>query len=172
MENGSMRKKLLVSILPILCVGFLRLCAGAQGDTASVSVSGAVKNPLTLTEHELSALPRAEATLNEHGKSVHYEGVLVSDVLKKAGAPAGGELRGKALATYVIARGRDGYEVVYSIAELDPGLTEAKVLLANRTDGKPLGEATRPFRLVAPGDKKMARSVRMLEKLEVVRLQP
>jgi DMSO/TMAO reductase YedYZ molybdopterin-dependent catalytic subunit len=167
-----MRKKLLVPVLSLLCFGFLHFSAHAQQGSASVSVSGAVKNPLALTEHDLSELPQAAATLNEHGKPVHYEGVLVSDILKKAGAPAGEELHGKALPTYVIGKGRDGYEVVYPLAELDPGFTDGKALVANKTDGKALPESAGPFRLVAPGDKKMARSVRMLEKLEVVRLQP
>jgi DMSO/TMAO reductase YedYZ molybdopterin-dependent catalytic subunit len=135
-------------------------------------VTGAVKTPLTLSARDLSGLPRTEATVNEHGKLIHYEGVLVSEVLKKKRAPVGDELRGKALATYVLAKGRDGYEVVYSLAELDPAVTEAKVLLADRMDGKSLPDSAGPFRLVAPEDKKMARSVRMLERLEVVRLQP
>ena len=167
-----MTKKLLVPILPALCFGLLQINARAQQGTPSVTISGAVKNPLTLTERDMSELPRAEATLNEHGKSVRYQGVLVYDLLKRAGASVGAELHGKAFATYVIAKGRDGYEVVFSIAELDPGLTEAKVVLADKSDGRSLPESAGPFRLVAPGDKKMARSVRMLENLEVVRLQP
>ncbi|MFL6450609.1 MAG: molybdopterin-dependent oxidoreductase [Bryobacteraceae bacterium] len=117
-------------------------------------------------------MPRAEATVNDHGKSVRYEGVPVSEILKKAGAPMGDDLHGKALASYVLAEGRDGYQVLYSMAELDPALTQAKVLLADRMDGKPLPDSVGPFRLIAPEDKKLPRSVRMLEKLELVRLQP
>ncbi len=167
-----MRQKLLLPLVLLLCSGPFQTDAGQEKGSPSVTVSGAVENPLQLGARDLAGFPRAEATLNDHGKSVRYEGVLVSDILKKAGAPVGEELRGKALATYVIAKGRDGYQVVYSLAELDPGLTDAKVLLADKTEGKPLPETAGPFRLVAPGDKKMARSVRMLEVLQVVRLQP
>ena len=41
-------------------------------------------------------------------------------VLVRAGAPVGKNLRGNALATYVVAKAHDGYQVVYSLAELDP----------------------------------------------------
>jgi DMSO/TMAO reductase YedYZ molybdopterin-dependent catalytic subunit len=167
-----MKQTVHVSVTLILCFGLLQIKAAEKQGAASVAVSGAVKTPLTLSARDLLNLPRSEATVNEHGKPVNYEGVLVSEILKKAGAPVGEELRGKALATYVLATGSDGYQVVYSLAELDPALTQAKVLLADKTDGKPLPDSAGPFRLVAPDDKKMARSVRMLEKLEVVRLQP
>jgi len=39
---------------------------------------------------------------------VAYEGVLVSELLKRAGAPSGPELRGPAVAAYVVATGNDG----------------------------------------------------------------
>lgn len=143
-----------------------------QPSSPSVSVSGAVKHPLTFTAKDLAALPRTEVTVNDHGKSATYEGVLLSAVLEKVGAPLGEELRGKALASYVLATASDGYQVLFALAELEPSLTNARVLLAEKMDGKPLPETSGPFRIVAPDDKKMARSVRMLEKLEVVRLRP
>lgn len=166
-----MTKKWL-SLLPLLFVAVNKINANTEAANVSVAVSGGVEHPLTLTARDLSAMPRAEANLNEHGRMVHYEGVLISEILKKAGAPAGEKLRGRALATYVVAKGRDGYEVVYSLAELDPALTEGKILLADKADGKSLPDSAGPFRLIASTDKKMARSVRMLERLEVVRLQP
>lgn len=167
-----MAKKRVLCLIMLVLLEVDPPCVPAQPAEAAVAVSGAVEHPLTLTAHDLSAMPRSQAALDEHGKVVHYEGVLVSDILKKAGAPTGEKLRGKALATYILAKARDGYQVVYSLAELDPALTEGNILVADRTDGKPLSDSAGPFRLVAPTDKKMARSVRMLERLEVVRLQP
>jgi DMSO/TMAO reductase YedYZ molybdopterin-dependent catalytic subunit len=43
-------------------------------------------------------------------------------------------------------------------------------LLADKSDGKPLAGNQGPFRLVCPNDKEGARSVRMLETIEVVRV--
>jgi hypothetical protein len=38
------------------------------------------------------------------GKAVVYEGVLLSEVLKKAGVPAGGGMRDKALTSYFLRK--------------------------------------------------------------------
>jgi DMSO/TMAO reductase YedYZ molybdopterin-dependent catalytic subunit len=100
-----------------------------------------------------------------------YEGVWLSDVLKKAGVPQGGELRNKALTTYVLASAQDGYQVVFSIAELDPSFIDNQILLADTANGKPLFGAQGRFRLVVPKDKPGARSIRMLTKIEVVQVR-
>jgi DMSO/TMAO reductase YedYZ molybdopterin-dependent catalytic subunit len=63
----------------------------------------------------------------------------------------------------------DGYRAVFSLAELDPELTGSQVI-ADRVDGKPLLADNGPLRIVAPKDLAGARSIRMLEKIEVVRL--
>ena len=80
-------------------------------------------------------------------------------------------LREKALTTYVLAEAQDGYQVVFSVGELDPGLTDGQVLLADKANGKPLFGNNGAFRIVASGDKRPARSVRMLTKLEIVQLR-
>ena len=54
-----------------------------------------------------------------------------------------------------------------SVGELDPDLGGARIIVADKRDGKPLFEYQGPFRLVIPADKEGARSVLMLERLEV-----
>jgi hypothetical protein len=49
------------------------------------------------------------------------------------------------------------YRVVFALAELDPGYTDRVILLADRADGQPLDSKTGPFRIVVPGEKRMAR---------------
>lgn len=68
----------------------------------------------------------------------------------------------------IVAVAADGYQVTFSIAELDEGIGNAKVLVADSEDGKPLGEGQGPLRLVAPGDARPARWVRMLKAIRVV----
>lgn len=135
-------------------------------------IEGAVKSPLVLQAADLAKLPRASVETNHDGITVRYEGVWLHELLKKAGAPGGSELRGKALASYLLVSATDGYQAVYSLAEVDPMFTDNQVLVADSADGKPLTGAHGPFRLVAPKDKRGARSVRMLAKIEVVRLRP
>jgi DMSO/TMAO reductase YedYZ molybdopterin-dependent catalytic subunit len=134
----------------------------------AVMVTGAVPHPLSLTAADLAAMPRATAVTTSNGMETTYEGVWVSDVLKKAGAPLGGALRGAALSTYVVAAASDGYQVVFSLGELDPEMTEGKVLLADKANGQPLYGEDGSFRLVVPNDKRGARSLRMLTSLNVV----
>ena len=116
-------------------------------------------------------MPRETVTIPEQdGTKVAYEGVRLHDILKKAGAPVDKELRGKALASYVVAKARDGYEVVFTLAEMASEFANEPILVADKRDGKPLFGYQGPFRLVCPNDKAGARSVRMLEIIEFVRL--
>ena len=143
----------------------------AQETPPSVQVAGAVKQTLTLTAEDLAKMPRASVKTTSNGMETAYEGVWLHEVLKKAGVPQGSELRGKALAGYVLAQAQDGYQVLFSLAELDPAFIDSEILLADTANGKPLFGAQGPFRLVVPEDKLGARSIRMLVKLEVVQVR-
>jgi DMSO/TMAO reductase YedYZ molybdopterin-dependent catalytic subunit len=143
----------------------------AQDGQPTVHVTGAVKQALTLSPEDLSKMPRASVRTTNNGIETVYEGVWLHEVLKRAGVPQGGELRGKALAGYVLAEAQDGYQVVFSLGELDPSFIDNEILLADTANGKPLFGAQGRFRLVVPKDKPGARSVRMLTKLEVVQLR-
>jgi hypothetical protein len=72
------------------------------------------------------------------------------------------------MTTYVLAEAADGYRAVFSLAELDAGIVESDVIVADTMDGAPLGDKLGPFRLVAPHEKRPARWVRMLKSLTVV----
>jgi DMSO/TMAO reductase YedYZ molybdopterin-dependent catalytic subunit len=138
--------------------------------TAVLAVQGDVATPLSLAAADLAKMPRETVSLPApDGSKMVYEGVLLRDILEKAGTPSGGRLRGKALTTYVLAKARDGYQVAFTLGELDPQFGNQPILVADTRDGQPLAEKQGPFRLVCPNDKEGARSVRMLQTLEVVR---
>jgi DMSO/TMAO reductase YedYZ molybdopterin-dependent catalytic subunit len=137
-----------------------------------IAITGDVPNPITLTAADLAAMPRESAEITEQdGQKITYEGVALEEVLKKAGLAFGRQMRGKALAGYVLAEAHDGYAVLFGLGEVDSGLSGEKILVVDKRDGKPLFSYQGPARLVLPGDKEGARSVRMLEKLEVVKLK-
>lgn len=142
----------------------------AQQAAPSISVTGAVAQPLTLTAADLASMPRATVSTNSNGIATTYEGVWVGDVLKKAGLPLGPALRGAALSYYVVAAASDGYQVVFSLGELDPEMTDGQFLLADKANGKPLFGENGSFRLVIPKDKRGARSIRMLTALRIVQV--
>jgi hypothetical protein len=149
-------------------------CAIAQNppQTAAVlTIQGDISAPVMLKPEDLAQMPReTDSVSDQDGTKVNYEGVPLREILKRAGVPLGKELRGKALASYVLARAHDGYQVVFSLGELDATFGNEAILVADKRDGKPLFGYQGPFRLVCPNDKAGARSVRMLETLEFVRL--
>lgn len=137
-----------------------------------IAVTGDVPTPITITAADLAAMPRETAEITEQdGTKIAYEGVPLDEVLKKAGVAFGRQMRGKNLAGYVLAEAHDGYAVLFGLGEVDSSLSGEKILIVDKRDGKPLFSYQGPARLVIPGDKEGARSVRMLEKLEVVKLR-
>lgn len=91
----------------------------------------------------------------------------MSDVLKMAGIPTGESLRGKQLVKYLLVDARDGYQVVFALAELDSAFTDREVLLADRRDGNPLSAEEGPLRIVVVGEKRAARWVRQVRELRI-----
>ena len=136
---------------------------------AELRINGAVATPLVLTIADLKSMPRKKlSVVNPHDqKTEAYEGVLLEELLRKAGVAQGENLRGPAMASYVLAEAADGYRAVFSLAELDSGILDSEVMVADTMDGAPLGEKQGPFRLVAPHEKRPARWVRMLKSITV-----
>ena len=160
-----------VALAQLFVSGGYACAQTAAANAAELKVGGAVSTALTLTVADLKAMPRKTLTVvNPHDKKTEkYEGVALEEILHKAGAPQGEALRGPAMATYIVAEGADGYRVVFSLAELDSGIADSEVLVADTMDGAPLGDKLGPFRLVAPHEKRPARWVRMLKSLTAVR---
>lgn len=168
-----------------LQAGFLALALSVPGvlfsqakpstrdETAAVlRIGGDVPTPLTLSASDLKKLPRKTLkVLNPHeNKTEVYEGVAVEALLRRAGVPQGTNMRGVAMASYVVAEATDGYRVVFSLAELDPDIVDSEMIVADTQDGAPLGPKQGPFKIVAPHEKRPARWVRMLKSLTVVKV--
>ncbi len=151
---------------------FLLACSSLfAADTNHLVVRVNDASPVDMSAADLQALPRHKAALTNHGTTANYEGVLVADVLRKAGVDFGKGLHGKQLSTYVSAIGSDGYEVVYALADFDTTVNDSEIMVADKQDGNALSEKDGPLRIVAPHDKKPARSVRMLKEIDVVQLR-
>jgi hypothetical protein len=144
----------------------------AQKAETGLSISGDIPASILLKAKDLDAMPQVSApVVQEDGSTSTYSGVLLRAILEKVGAPIGKLLRGKSMASYVLARARDGYEVMFTLPELDASFGNERVLLVYKQDGKPLFGYEGPFRILCPDDKAGARSIRMLASLEIVRLR-
>jgi hypothetical protein len=81
----------------------------------------------------------------------------LSDVLGQAGVTLGKQLRGENMSKYLLVKSGDGYEVLFSLPELDSSFSDKTVFLADQLNGQPLPAGKGPFRIIVPGEKKHAR---------------
>ena len=113
---------------------------------------------------------RSVTTADRAGIKTTHEGVLLRDVLARANVPLGDELRGKALARAIVATAVDGYQVAYAIAEVDAAFNDHMMLIVDRRNGQPLLPDSGPLQIVVPQDKRPARWIRQVIRLEVRQL--
>ena len=138
-----------------------------SGGSVQILVVG--KAATRFTENDLANLPRSSITAGAHDeKPSLWEGVSLAELLRRAGAPTDKQLRGREMAKFVRVTAADGYQVIFSLTELDAAFGDRNVLLVDRQDGHPLSQKDGPLRLVVMGDKRPARWVREVESIEVV----
>ncbi len=149
----------------------LLLCVLATHLTAqTLEVSGEVEKPLKLSLADLELLPHQTVDAVEHsGEKAQFTGVPLYQILKTAGGPMGEQLRGPALSLYIVVIASDGYQAVYALPELDPLTNEGPVILADQKNGKPLDATIGPLRIILPKEKRHARWVRQVIKIDVRR---
>ena len=144
----------------------------AQGQSTAVpplKVFGEVETSLNLTITDLIAMNTVTLEAKDnHGTDHRYKGVPLFDILQKAGTTLGTQLRGKNLVKFVLVTAADGYEVLFSLPEIDTMFTKQTVLLAYEMDNAPLGPGVGPYRLVVPNDQRHARWIREIRSIEVV----
>ena len=141
---------------------------GSQTRSSSLELTLPAKAPIRIDASALSGLERRRATAAAHDQPpALWEGVALVDVLRQAGAPLDKQLRGRELAKAVRVTAADGYQVVFSLAELDATFSDTIVLLVDTQDGHALG-AEGPFRLIVPNDKRPARWIRNVIRIELI----
>ncbi len=166
--------------IPLLCFCFVGvfdpdLVRGQEGRADSpapkaiLGVNGEVEHPLQLSGTEVAKLPRHTARAIDHdGVDATFEGTPLVEILRLAGVKLGEQLRGQEMTTYVLVQATDNYQVVFAMAELDPGFTDRVIFLADRRDGNPLSAKEGPLRIIVPGEKRHARWVRQVTTLTVL----
>jgi hypothetical protein len=123
---------------------------------------------LKMKAADLAKLPRKEFKAKDHdGVEAVYSGYELREILAPAGAKLGKDLRGPAVAQFLIVEAADGYHAVYSITDLDPDFADKSVILADQRDGKPLGPKEGPWQVVSTNEKKHSRWVRQVTALKV-----
>jgi hypothetical protein len=153
-----------------MAVCALAMASSAAAAAQSVAVTGLAGQKFELSAADIAALPHQPVTLQlEGGRSVGCDGVPLSAILAKAGAPQGKALRGPEMADVVMVGAADGYRIALALAETDPLMRGDKVFLADRCNGAAMAAPEGPFRLIVLGDGRPARSARQVTSIAVLR---
>ena len=157
-----------ILFLTVCFAAFIVIRGQAQTVPTDLRIANSTGTPVTITATEFSKLPHIEHRSKDHDGQEHtYAGVSLAVLLQRVGAPLGGQLRGKALASYLLVEATDGYRVVFALPELDSLFTKQVIFLADQRDGKPLPPEQAPYRIVVPQETKQARWVRQVKTLTV-----
>ena len=141
----------------------------------ALTVRGDIPNPGELKLAELQALGGVNATWTVHGQTRAVVGVPLEKVLRRFGftpgvmsktLPPAQKRLGYKLA--VVATAPDGFQAVFSAAELTEGMGKTQALVVWMIDGKPLPAEEGSLRLVVPSDGEPSRSLYNLSRLDVV----
>ncbi len=139
---------------------------------ARLEIAGAVEHPSALDRAALDKLPQETAQLKaKDGTVITFRGVALWQVLQSVGLKAAADKHNAALNLALHVTASDGYQVAFSVGELDPGVGGRTVLLATSRVGangaaEPIGD-NGPLRLVVPDDKKPARSAHQIVRIDV-----
>lgn len=152
--------------LLILLVMFLGTAA-LQATEPALQLSGAGPGAATVSPRTVANLPVVERDVifatSKGPSTARYKGVLLWEVLQANKALDGLDLKAQ-LGRTILVNAKDGYRIAFSIGEIHPDFGNLPLMLVTAIDGKPLEQ---DWRLVAPGDKRGARAVRDVVKIEL-----
>ncbi len=155
------------SLTTSLCALLFPLFLNAQADTASINVVYA-GSELRIAFNRMKELPVHQARIVDHeGEEASYTGAWLSDVLKLNELVRSIEKRAQ-VNSYVYVTAADGYTALIALPECDSSFRERPALLAWLKNAQPLNAHDGPFQIIVPDDRKHARDVRQVIRLEVI----
>jgi hypothetical protein len=154
---------------------------GAAPAPSEIHIGGSTTRPSDWSVEQLQTQLATEIKSVEYkskGATHTFSCVPLVSVLKAAGvqtdfAMKGGKnpkVKNPQMRQAIVVSGRDGYTVVFSLAEALPMVGNRAIWVALEEDGKPLSETDGPVRLIVPEDKMPARGVHQIASIDVVEL--
>lgn len=143
------------------------LSVGQNCDDA-ITVQIKAGKPITLTADELGKLDRTKVVIQAGDDERVYEGVCLATILQAAGMSWDAKSY-LWLDCYVVAEAADGYRVVFSIPEIDPGAARKIILLADRHNGQPLPKGEGPYEIIEADARLRGRWIRQVTAIHVRR---
>jgi len=150
-------------------------CSG--GASTSFDITGAVLNPQSFNLQSLEAMKPSTTVWDYFGggppaRPGEFEGVLLWDLLDDAVIAINPAVKNDLGRKYIVVTGTDCYQAVFAMGELDPalgGTDQVTIAYAQWINGheSPLG-SDGFARIIVPGDKAGARSVRNIAHIQVM----
>jgi DMSO/TMAO reductase YedYZ molybdopterin-dependent catalytic subunit len=160
-----MKKYYIITLFSVLSLFISPALLKAQ----SVKITGEVTAPLDLKLADMQQFKQTNVIRKDRDGNDHtYTGVTLAELLQKAGATIGNDLKGENLTKFISVEASDGYQVVFALAELDKSFTDRTIILANMMDGKPLPTGDGPFRIIVQDEKKPARCIKQVTEIKVM----
>jgi DMSO/TMAO reductase YedYZ molybdopterin-dependent catalytic subunit len=146
----------------------------APTPAGTLSLGGLLERPGLLATADLAQFEThtvlTEPSPRRGGAQVpgrNFSGVLLWDVLEAAGPVVDPDVNEDIMRKIVVARSADGNTAVIAPGEIDPRFMGGKVIIATHLEGQPLAEKDGSFRLIAPFDKAVGRSLKGLRTIEL-----
>jgi hypothetical protein len=166
------REKSFVMRLPVAKLRAARE-ASKPDEAVALIVGNDVGGGAAWSLEQLATLPQEKRVATERdGTAVEYEGVPLATLLARSGVEIGESRRGQKVPAYVLASASDGYRALFSLAEVDPFLTNSPPILAIHLQGEQIPDTIGPLRIVAQADKHPRRWVRQVTHIEVRLAEP
>lgn len=167
---------LLMAGLAMLAAQVARL--GTEQNAPSIAVEGALPRTGTLNVEQLASLGEITVTWPKGEGASEWRGVPVSSVLAHLGLEPDKEVcegvdakvKRAGLRKALVVSARDGYQTVFSMAELFEAFGGGQVFLVWKKAGQPMDAQEGPFRILATEDKKPSRCVYQVTTFTVVDL--
>lgn len=151
--------------------GYFTTC---ESPSAPVAVLGDVADPGVYNLPDLTPVTTQTATYTSGGTPVTdtYTGITLWNLLGDAGGVTVTAAKNDILSKYVVATGSDGYQAVFALGEIDPGVGAQPVMVAYGDTAGQLGPHGTDglARMVVPGDTAGGRYVSDLVDLKVISL--
>jgi len=122
----------------------------------------------TFSRENLESLPQSEVVRKSGNNSeTHYSGPTLGALLAQCGVAIGDKMKGDEIRFVLLASGADGYSVALSMAEVEPSISEGKIIVALKRDDTALSATEGPLRLALEKDQRPVRWVKNLVRIVV-----
>lgn len=159
----------------ILAALLLSLPCRAAPPADRLEIRGDLPKTGALSREELAAIGTVEGQWTRHEKSHTFRGVPLDAVLTHQGF-ARSDMKGASSKAdkapewkkVVLATAADGFQALFTCAELMPAMGPTRAFVVWEVDGAPLPADQGPFRLIVTTDQEGSRSAYALRRLEVL----